>query len=153
MLCCGWCRWRIQGLLPQASSKSCILCARALSVRGMERSRLKVTAPNERAQDKWQSSVFLSALDLALDSWAEGWVKGLLDPAGPLRRIHASEEKPGAILELLTLENIKKGKIVWHFKWFWWLISHRKYHIFLGKGRLISWIKICCYLGHVLVVQ
>ena len=75
-----------------------------------------MAAPNERAQDKWQSSVFLIALDLALDSWAEGWVKGLLDPLGPLRRTYASEEKPGGTLELLTLENIKKGMSVWTFQ-------------------------------------
>ena len=63
-------RWRIQGLLPQASSKSCILCAGAPSVRGTEWSRLEVTAPNEWAQDKWQSSVFLTA-------WAWPWILGL----------------------------------------------------------------------------
>ena len=53
-----------------------------------------------------KSSVFLTALDLALNSWAEGWVNGLLDPPGPLRRTHASEEKPGGTLELFTLKNI-----------------------------------------------
>ena len=62
-------------------------------------------------------------------------MKGLLDPLGPLRRTYASEEKPGGTLELLTLENIKKGKSVWTFQM--WLISHSKY-IFLGKVRLIS---------------
>ena len=85
-----------------------------------------------------KSSVFLTALDLALNSWAEGWVNGLLDPPGPLRRTHASEEKPGGTLELFTLKNILKGKSVWTFQMILVADLSQKISYFLGESRLIS---------------
>ena len=65
-------------------------------------------------------------------------MKGLMDLPGPLRRTHASEEKPGGTLELLTLENIKKGKSVWTFQMILVADVSQKISYFLGKGRLIS---------------